>query len=519
MKINLGCGQDYRPGWLNIDVREAVSPDMVVDLEQTPWPLESDSAQLILLKDVLQCLGRDGQSFLSIMSELYRIAKPDAVVEIHAPHPMHRDFIADPTHVRPIVPEVFQSFDLNVVEQWQAAKSPRTPFASYLEVDFETTYYEYLPDPHWSAQLADGRMDIRALWERAQSNTNVIQSVKVMLKARKPFGGATARREVGAYCLERYHGLGDVLMVSAAAKAVKELTGKPVFILTAERFKTLLAACPTIDGVLTDAASFAAVEPAFRQMGGIMRVPLVKAKFGMWRGHQIDAYLGELNLTAAPAQKEIVLDAKAGRAEADRFLAQVPPPKDGKRRILVHPAKGDPNRTWPAAKWEELAKRLSAQGHQVILVGGTRGSSKGVHPLAVPGVFSAVDKLSYLGTLALMDVSHVVITTDSGLVQLAGATSIHIVGIFTVAAAKSRVPFRRGIAGWGVSAVAPACPHHPCYLWMKDAETSNRLAGKFKNAHAEWCLAPTLYECLTDQISVHDVLRAFYEIPRETAAA
>ena len=34
IKLNLGCGNDYRRGWLNCDKSKEVNPDKVVDLEK-----------------------------------------------------------------------------------------------------------------------------------------------------------------------------------------------------------------------------------------------------------------------------------------------------------------------------------------------------------------------------------------------------------------------------------------------------------------------------------------------------
>ena len=40
MKLNLGCGHDHKEGYVNVDVSDLGNPDMVVDLEVTPWPWE-----------------------------------------------------------------------------------------------------------------------------------------------------------------------------------------------------------------------------------------------------------------------------------------------------------------------------------------------------------------------------------------------------------------------------------------------------------------------------------------------
>ena len=39
-KINLGCGHDYKDGWVNVDFYDDSKCDVVHDLEEFPWPWE-----------------------------------------------------------------------------------------------------------------------------------------------------------------------------------------------------------------------------------------------------------------------------------------------------------------------------------------------------------------------------------------------------------------------------------------------------------------------------------------------
>jgi hypothetical protein len=48
MKINMGCGQNKLEGFLNVDKFAECAPDLQVDLEVFPWPLESDSSEEII---------------------------------------------------------------------------------------------------------------------------------------------------------------------------------------------------------------------------------------------------------------------------------------------------------------------------------------------------------------------------------------------------------------------------------------------------------------------------------------
>jgi len=43
LKLNLGCGLDKREGYINLDVRKEVKPDIVCDLEHSFLPFTDES--------------------------------------------------------------------------------------------------------------------------------------------------------------------------------------------------------------------------------------------------------------------------------------------------------------------------------------------------------------------------------------------------------------------------------------------------------------------------------------------
>ncbi len=59
MKLNLGCGNDVRNGYINCDNGSsnqllANAKILKVDLLEFPWPFESNSADEILMNHVLE---------------------------------------------------------------------------------------------------------------------------------------------------------------------------------------------------------------------------------------------------------------------------------------------------------------------------------------------------------------------------------------------------------------------------------------------------------------------------------
>jgi hypothetical protein len=57
VKLNLGCGLDKRSGYVNIDVREDVKPDLVVNLERELLKrFDDESVEEIIAKDFVEHL-------------------------------------------------------------------------------------------------------------------------------------------------------------------------------------------------------------------------------------------------------------------------------------------------------------------------------------------------------------------------------------------------------------------------------------------------------------------------------
>lgn len=144
-KLNLGCGKDIRPGWVNVDYdfpedesigRQAhtelppqdrkwfieadldkigLSPNNGTNLLRQPSysphyfpasPMNDNTVQEILMCHVLEHLHNP----LQLFDELYRVAKPGTTCDIWCPHGASDEADEDPTHVRRIYPFSFGYF-------------------------------------------------------------------------------------------------------------------------------------------------------------------------------------------------------------------------------------------------------------------------------------------------------------------------------------------------------------------------------------------------------------------------
>lgn len=93
-RINLGCGRDLRPGYLNVDRSSDVGADLVWDLEAGPLPLPASEFDEVLALDVLEHIA-DVPAFFE---EAYRILAPGGELRITTPHFSCSNSYTDPTH-------------------------------------------------------------------------------------------------------------------------------------------------------------------------------------------------------------------------------------------------------------------------------------------------------------------------------------------------------------------------------------------------------------------------------------
>ena len=98
---------------------------------------------------VLEHVGSDSEIFLKIIQELYRICENGAKIHVIVPHPYHSDFIADPTHVRPVSFDLLLKFSKRSNREWIANSKADTPFGLLLDVDFDFQNFHLVLDHHY----------------------------------------------------------------------------------------------------------------------------------------------------------------------------------------------------------------------------------------------------------------------------------------------------------------------------------------------------------------------------------
>lgn len=105
-KLNIGCGEDYRQGWINVDKYYPMS-DLKFDLNVMPYPIEDNSIIEVNAEHVIEHLERP----VEVMKEIHRICKGGAKVHIKVPNFSSSIAFTDPTHLRFFSVRSFDYYD------------------------------------------------------------------------------------------------------------------------------------------------------------------------------------------------------------------------------------------------------------------------------------------------------------------------------------------------------------------------------------------------------------------------
>jgi hypothetical protein len=184
-KLNLGCGQNKMPGYINVDKYAAVEPDVLWDLEVTPWPFETNSVDEIVMRHCLEHMGSTTEIFFGIIKELYRVSCHGGKTLVAIPHPRSDGFAGDPTHVRPLLPQVFSLFSRKNNLDWKERNWPNTPLALYLGVDIEIEHVNFDLMPFWAEEFQQGRKSREEIEFAIASYYNVVNEITVTLRVVK----------------------------------------------------------------------------------------------------------------------------------------------------------------------------------------------------------------------------------------------------------------------------------------------------------------------------------------------
>lgn len=187
MRLNLGCGFNKLDGYVNVDVEPSCKPDVVHNLEATPWPWPSGSIDEIRAYHVLEHVGQQPVAFIRIIKEIHRILVDGGKLDIVTPHEHHDNYWGDPTHVRPITPAMMALFSKSHCRYAISNGWSSTPLAIYHDIDFDLIHCEFHLDSKWSKQLDTVQAEHRATLQQqifvaAKERNNVIAEYRMVFR-------------------------------------------------------------------------------------------------------------------------------------------------------------------------------------------------------------------------------------------------------------------------------------------------------------------------------------------------
>ena len=95
--LNLGCGYRHLEGFINIDNRPEVKPDLVCDVAAFGLPYDDNSVDMVRADDFLEHIPIG--HVIPVIEDIYRVLKPGGVFESSTPSTDGRGAFQDPTHV------------------------------------------------------------------------------------------------------------------------------------------------------------------------------------------------------------------------------------------------------------------------------------------------------------------------------------------------------------------------------------------------------------------------------------
>lgn len=191
MKLNLGCGFNKYDGYVNVDSSPACAPDVVWDLEHTPWPWEDSSVDEILMEHVLEHLGETSRAYLAIWKELYRVGRNGSAVRIVVPHWTHDNFHNDPTHQRPITPQGILLFDRarNVADIQKGERGTKLGIFLDIDISLSPADVEYFYCGDVVEAMNRGEFPRHALEHLRDHQNNIANEVRMTARVVKPMRG------------------------------------------------------------------------------------------------------------------------------------------------------------------------------------------------------------------------------------------------------------------------------------------------------------------------------------------
>jgi len=123
MKLHLGCGLDYKEGYVNCDISKDIKADKRFDLEKR-LPFKDNSVSEIIINHTLE----HTQKPIEILKEFYRICKDKAIIKIRVPYFSSESAFSMIDHYSFYSLTTFDCLDSNHIGHWQGVGNFKTVY-------------------------------------------------------------------------------------------------------------------------------------------------------------------------------------------------------------------------------------------------------------------------------------------------------------------------------------------------------------------------------------------------------
>ena len=131
-KLNVGCGLNILPDFINLDIEERLGVDVVWNLNKTPLPFKNNHFDFILADNIIEHL----DDTVKIMKELHRILKKNGKLIIIVPYYKHHSSWEDPTHQRCFTENTFKYFANNLIDKYSQNPIDKICMFTYGEIKY-----------------------------------------------------------------------------------------------------------------------------------------------------------------------------------------------------------------------------------------------------------------------------------------------------------------------------------------------------------------------------------------------
>jgi len=111
-KVNFGCGEEYKEGWINLDYRDNIKKDIKHDLNKFPYPFKNNEIDVAYIKNTIAFL----EDPIKVIKELARVTKKGGQIIISTPHAISYSYLSGLGHTHHFTENTFRDYTMKEYE-------------------------------------------------------------------------------------------------------------------------------------------------------------------------------------------------------------------------------------------------------------------------------------------------------------------------------------------------------------------------------------------------------------------